>query len=61
VYEASAKMESTASKTQSETEERGEEMLVRMPAELLDGLLSGLEAQSSMTQLLEALNYEGLG
>jgi hypothetical protein len=31
-----------------------------MPTELLEGLLSGLEAQSEITDLLEALYDEGL-
>jgi hypothetical protein len=44
----------------SRTKERGEEMLVMMPTELLDGLLSGLEAQSELSTLLEELYYEGL-
>jgi hypothetical protein len=35
-------------------------MLVMMPAELLDGLLSGLEAQRKLSALLEELYYEGL-
>jgi hypothetical protein len=35
-------------------------MLVMMPAELLDGLLSGLEAQSEISELLEGLYYESL-
>ena len=42
------------------TKERGEEMLVMMPSELLDGLLSGLEAQSEMSELLEQLYYDAL-
>jgi hypothetical protein len=41
-------------------QKKGEEMLVMMPTELLDGLLSGLEAQGEMTNLLEELYYEGL-
>ena len=52
--------ESTASKEPSGTNERGEEMLVMMPTELLEGLLSGLEAQCRITDLLEELYYEGL-
>jgi hypothetical protein len=52
--------ESTTSKTPSWTKERGEEMLVMMPTELLDGLLSGLEAQSEMSELLEELYYDSL-
>ncbi len=35
-------------------------MLVMMPIELLEGLLSGLEAQSEISDLLEILYYEGL-
>ncbi len=36
-------------------------MLTVMPIELLDyGLLSGLQAQSEMSELLEELYYEGL-
>jgi hypothetical protein len=35
-------------------------MLVMMPTELLDGLLSGLEAQSEMSELLEELYYDCL-
>jgi hypothetical protein len=35
-------------------------MLVTVPAELLDGLPSGLEAQSEMTKLFEELYYRGL-
>jgi hypothetical protein len=35
-------------------------MLVMMPTELLDGLLSGLETQSELSALLEELYYEGL-
>jgi hypothetical protein len=35
-------------------------MLVMMPTELLDGLLSGLEAQSELSALLEEFYYEGL-
>ena len=52
--------ESSASKRLSWTKERGEEMLVMMPSELLDGLLSGLEAQSEMSELLEQLYYDAL-
>jgi len=52
--------ESTASKVLIGTNERGEEMLVMMSTELLEGLLSGLEAQSAITDLLEELYYEGL-
>ena len=52
--------ESSASKRLSWPKERGEEMLVMMPAELLDGLLSGLEAQSKMSELLEQLYYDAL-
>ena len=36
-------------------------MLTVMPIELLDyGLLSGLQAQSEMSELLEELYYDGL-
>jgi hypothetical protein len=35
-------------------------MLVMMPTELLGGLLSGLEAQGEMSELLEELYYDGL-
>jgi hypothetical protein len=35
-------------------------MLVMMPTELLDGLLSGLEAQRELLALLEELYYESL-
>jgi hypothetical protein len=35
-------------------------MLVMMPTELLDGLLSGLEAQSEMSEVLEEPYYDGL-
>ncbi len=36
-------------------------MLTVMPIELLDyGLLSGLQAQSEMSELLEEFYYEGL-
>jgi hypothetical protein len=35
-------------------------MLVMMSTELLEGLLSGLEAQTAITDLLEELYYEGL-
>jgi hypothetical protein len=35
-------------------------MLMAMSAELLDGLLDGLNAQSEMTELLEELFYDGL-
>ncbi len=52
--------ESTTSKELSGTKERGEEMLVMVSTELLDGLLSGLEAQSELSALLEELYYEGL-
>ncbi len=40
--------------------EGGEEMLVAAPAELLEGLLDGLNAQCEMTELLEELFYDGL-
>jgi len=40
--------------------ERGEEILMMMRAELLDGLLSGLEAQSELSALLEELYYDAL-
>ena len=43
-----------------ETKERGEEMLVMMPTELLEGLLSGLEAQREVSELLEELYYDVL-
>ncbi len=52
--------ESNAAKTLGRTKERGEEMLVMIPTELLDGLLSGLEAQSELSALLEELYYKGL-
>ncbi len=52
--------ESTAPKGQCEAEERGEKMLVTIPTEFLDGLLSGLEAQSELSALLEELYYQGL-
>jgi hypothetical protein len=52
--------ESTAPKAQREAEERGEKMLVTIPTELLDGFLSGLEAQSELSALLEELYYQGL-
>ena len=36
-------------------------MLTVMPAELLDyGLLSGLQAQSEISELLEELHYDAL-
>jgi hypothetical protein len=35
-------------------------MPVVVPTELLDGLLSGLQAQSEISDLLEELYYEGL-
>ena len=35
-------------------------MLMVAPAELLEGLLDGLNAQSEMTELLEELFYDGL-
>jgi hypothetical protein len=36
-------------------------MLTAMPAELLDyGLLSGLQTQSEISELLEELNYDAL-
>jgi hypothetical protein len=35
-------------------------MLVMMPTELLDGHLSGLEAQCELSALLEELYYESL-
>ena len=36
-------------------------LLTAMPTEFLDyGLLSGLQAQSEMSELLEELYYEGL-
>ena len=37
-----------------------EGVLVMVPTELLEGLLSGLEAQGEMTKLLEELYYESL-
>jgi hypothetical protein len=40
--------------------EGGEEMLMAAPAELLEGLLDGLNAQREMTELLEELFYDGL-
>ena len=40
--------------------EGGEEMLMAAPAELLEGLLDGLNAQSEITELLEELFYDGL-
>jgi hypothetical protein len=48
------------SKVLSGTKDGGEEMLVMMPTELLDGLLSGLEAQSEMSEVLEEPYYDGL-
>jgi hypothetical protein len=36
-------------------------MLVAASAELLEGLLDGLNAQSEMSELLEELFYDGLG
>ena len=38
----------------------GEVMLVAAPAELLEGFLDGLNAQSEITELLEGLFYDGL-
>jgi hypothetical protein len=35
-------------------------MLVAIPTGLLGGLLSGLEAQSEISELLEELYYDGL-
>jgi hypothetical protein len=35
-------------------------MLASTSVELLDGLLSGLEAQSEMSELLEELYYDSL-
>jgi hypothetical protein len=35
-------------------------MLVMLPTELLDGLLSGLEAQCELSASLEELYYESL-
>ena len=52
--------ESNATKTPSWTKERGEEMLAMMPPGLLDGLLSGLEAQSELSELLRQLFYDAL-
>ena len=40
--------------------EGGEEMLMSAPAELLEGLLDGLNAQREMTELLDELFYDGL-
>ncbi len=35
-------------------------MLMAAPAELLEGLLDGLNAQREMTELLDELFYDGL-
>jgi hypothetical protein len=44
-----------------EISERGEGMLMTaIPTELLEGLLSGLNAQSELSEFLEELFYEGL-
>ena len=51
---------SNAAMTLRGTNERGEAALMMMPTELLDGFLSGLEAQGEMTKLLEELYYRGV-
>ena len=44
----------------AEPKGRGEEMLMAMPTELLDSLLSGLRTQSEISELLEELYFYGL-
>jgi hypothetical protein len=53
--------ESTTSKVPGRTSREGvKRMLVAIPTGLLGGLLSGLQAQSEISELLEEFYYDGL-